>query len=267
MNEKFANRNRHRGTMMQRILLLLFLPGPLLIAQGSAGSDSRIEPRYLIDLPTAGMLTQRNFALDLDFYQEGGLLISTSVGVLDRLLLGVSYGGTHLLGDAKPEWNTTPGVSIKIRVLDESIVIPALAIGFDSQGKETYIDALSRYTIKSLGVYGVVSKNYQAMGFLSFHGGVNYSFERADGDTDPNIFGGIEKTLGPNISVLAEYNLAWNDSNRDALGQGRGYLNLGVRGSLGGGFTIGFNIKDLIKNQNRETVGNRTLKCEFVRPL
>jgi hypothetical protein len=267
MNEKFVKPIPGPEHMLKNIILLLLFCGQSLLAQGSAGSDSRIEPRYLIDLPTAGMLTQRSFALDLDFYQDGGLLVATSIGVFDRLSLGISYGGTNILGSDKPEWNTTPGVSLKVRILDESVVLPALAVGFDSQGKENYIDQLSRYTIKSLGIYAVVSKNYQTMGFLSLHGGINYSLERADGDTDPNIFGGVEKTLGSNISIMAEYNLALNDSNRDALGRGRGYLNLGIRGSLGGGFTIGFNIKDLIKNQDRVSIGNRTLKCEFVRPF
>ena len=260
MNNDIALRNS-----IKRVVFLAIITLQLVKAQGSAGSDSNIEPRYLIDLPTAGMLSHRSFALDLDFYQEGGMLVGTSIGVFDRLLLGISYGGTHVLVSDKPVWNTVPGITVKVRLLDESIVLPALAIGFDSQGKEPYIDQLNRYTIKSLGFYAVASKNYQAMGFLSFHGGVDYSFERADGDTDPNIFAGVEKTLGPNISIVAEYNLAINDSNKDALGRGRGYLNAGVRASLGGGFTIGFNLKDIIKNQQNVTIGNRTLKCEFAR--
>ncbi len=247
------------------LVVLAFISLQLAHAQGSAGSDGAIEPRYLIDLPTAGMLPQRTLALDLDFYQQGGLLAGMSVGVFDRLLLGVSFGGTQLIGAGSPQWNATPGFEVKARIIEESIVLPAIALGFDSQGKETYIDKLSRYTIKSMGFYAVASKNYQAMGFLSFHGGINYSLERADGDSDPNFFAGIEKTLGPFISVLAEYNLGMNDSNKDALGRGRGYLNAGIRGSLGNGFTIGFNLKDIIRNQQDISIGNRTLKCEFVR--
>jgi hypothetical protein len=58
-----------------------------------------------------------------------------------------------------------------------------------------------------------------------------------------------------------------NDSNMGAQGRGRGYLNAGIRGSLGKGFTIGFNLKDIIKNQQEVSIGNRTLKCEFIRGI
>ena len=265
--EKFVNTPiASRYTLLRLVAAALFIIQSSH-AQGSAGADGTIEPRYLIDLPTAGMLPHRNVALDLDFYQDGGLLVSTSVGLFDRLLLGISYGGAGIVGNTSPVWNNVPGFSLKARIIEESVALPAIALGFESQGKETYIERLDRYTIKSLGFYAVASKNYQAMGYLSLHGGVNYSLERADGDSDPNFFVGAEKTLGPIISVLAEYNLGLNDSNKDALGRGRGYLNAGIRASLGSGFTIGFNLKDIVRNQQTTSIGNRTLKCEFVHSI
>jgi hypothetical protein len=254
---------------MQKFLTIILFFSCLIIsqiaqAQGSAGSNSNIEPRYLIDLPTAGMIPHSTASLDLDFYQANGLLATVSVGAFDRLLIGLSYGGTDFIGSEKPKWNDYPGLNIKIRLLEESIALPAIAIGFDSQGKEFYLDPLNRYSIKSLGFYAVGSKNFEAMGFLSFHGGVNYSLERSDGDSDPNFFFGVEKTVGPFISCLAEYNLGINDSNHEAIGRGRGYLNVGIRASIGNGFTLGFNLKDIFQNQQNITIGNRTLKLEYV---
>jgi hypothetical protein len=249
------------------VFVLIFITFQFAKAQGSAGSGSKIEPRYLIDLPTAGMIPHGNAALDLDFYQADGLLATVSIGAFDRILLGVSYGGANIIGTEKPIWNNVPGISLKVRLLEESVVLPAIAIGFDTQGKEFYVDRLSRYTIKSLGFYAVGSKNYEAAGYLSFHGGANYSLERSDGDSDPNFFFGVEKTFGPFISCLAEYNVGMNDSNHEALGRGRGYLNVGIRASIGNGFTIGFNLKDIIKNQQNVTIGNRTLKLEYVASL
>ncbi|MBI1806394.1 MAG: YjbH domain-containing protein [Ignavibacteria bacterium] len=236
-------------------------------AQGSVGSDAAIEPRYLIDLPTAGIIPHGNLALDMDFYQLGGLLVCTSIGAFDRLLLGVSYGGTKIIGRDKPTWNSTPGFSVKLRVIEETIFLPAIAVGFDSQGKEAYLDELNRYTIKSVGFYVVASKNYRALGFLSLHGGVNYSLERADNDSDPNLFAGVEKTLGPILSVMAEYNLGANDSDHNARGKGRGYFNAGVRMSVGNGLSLGLNLKDLLKNQQDVSVGSRTVVLEYVRSL
>jgi hypothetical protein len=234
-------------------------------AQASAGSDAIIETRSLIDIPTAGIIPHGSFALDMDVYENGGLLVGTSVGLFNRLTVGISFGGTGILGTDKPAWNNIPGFAARLRLIDETVFIPAIALGFDSQGKEAYIDELSRYTIKSLGFYAVASKNYDALGDLALHGGVNYSLERADGDTDPNIFIGTEKTIGPIASVLAEYNLGANDSNHDARGRGRGYLNVGFRMSVGKGFTVSFDIKDLFKNQHDQSIGNRTLSLEYVK--
>lgn len=236
-------------------------------AQGSSGAGSQIEPRYLIDVPTAGIIPHGGLALDLDFFQNGGLLTGLSVGLFNRLVLGISYGGANLIGTDAPVWNKSPGFAIKLRLVEESQFIPAIGLGFDSQGKEFYVDRLDRYAIKSMGFYAVASKNYEAWGDLSFHGGVNYSLERGDKDDDPNLFVGLNKSIGPVADVLAEYNLAWNDSNHDALGRGRGYLSFGVRTSLGGGLTIGLNLKDVLRNQQDVTIGNRTLKIEYIMQL
>jgi hypothetical protein len=234
-----------------------------LSAQGSAGTGGNIEPRFLVDIPTAGMLGKSTFALDFDFYQEGGVLIGISVGLIDRLSLGVSYGGSKLIGGDSPVMNDVPGVNVKIRILEESTVLPAIAIGFDSQGKDGYIKELDRYRIKSPGFYAAGSKNYQLLGYFSIHGGVNYSLERADDDKDVNIFAGVEKTIGSALSLVLEYNLASNDSDGNALGKGRGYLSAGIRWAVGGGLTLGVNLKDIIKNADDVTVGNRTVKIEY----
>jgi hypothetical protein len=234
-------------------------------AQGTAGSDATIEPRYIIDLPTAGMISHGTVALDFEFFQSNGMLAGVSVGAFDRLLLGVSFGGSDIIGTGTPAWNSAPGWQIRLRVIEENIFLPAIAVGFSSQGKETYIDRLSRYTIKSPGFYAVASKNYKTMGFLSLHGGINYSLERGDNDDDINLFAGAEKTLGPFLSLLGEYDLGINDSNRDALGRGRGYLNFGLRASVGNGFMLAVVLKDVLKNQQDVSVGNRVIQLEYVR--
>jgi hypothetical protein len=261
----------HRGqTRVLRLIVLCIMviaSSQLMEAQGTAGTSARYEPRYLIDVPTAGMIPHGTLALDMEVYRNGGLLTGVSLGAFDRLILGISYGGTNIIGNETPDWNTIPGFQIKFRLFDESVILPAIALGFDSQGKEVYDTTLSRYTIKSMGFYIVLSKNYELVGNLSFHGGVNYSLERADDDKDPNIFLGAEKSIGPILSVLGEYNLGWNDSNHRAFGKGRGYLNLSIRLSLGKGFSLGMNIKDILKNQRSASVGNRTLMLEYLNSL
>ena len=235
--------------------------------QGSAGEGATYEPRYLIDLPTAGILPHAAAALDMDFTEHGAVLTTFSYGLWGRVNIGLSYGGGNIIGTGDPNWNKNPGFALRVRLIEESIVLPAIALGFDSQGKEGHIDKPDRYIIKSPGFYAVGSKNYSVLGYLSVHGGINYSLERDDGDDNLNFFIGAEKTLGPVFSFIGEYNLASNDSNHDALGRGRGYINAGLRISLGKGLSVGFNLKDLARNQQDEGLGNRTMMLEFVQPL
>jgi hypothetical protein len=159
--------------------------------------------------------------------------------------------------------NPLPGVKAKLRLVNETAMTPAIAVGFDSQGKEVYLDSLKRYTIKSTGFYAVASKNYELIGHLSLHGGLNFSMETRDGDKDMNLFIGAEKSLGDIFSVLAEYDFAVND-NSDRVGQGRGYFNLGFRLSAGEGLVIGFDLKNVTQNQRNVKIANRVLQIEFV---
>lgn len=256
-----------RITRVLLVGIILFCARCTANAQGSAGSSAKLEPRTLIDIPIAGMIDRGSFAVDIDFYQAGGVLAGFSVGVLDRLSLGVSYGGSKLLGGEPPVMNDLPGVNVKIRLFEEGYLFPALVVGFDSQGKDGYIKSLNRYAIKSPGFYAVISKNYATLGFLSLHCGANYSLERADGDRDPNVFAGIEKTIGPVVSLMAEYNLGLNDNGASAIRRGKGYLNAALKISLGGGVTLGVNFKDLARNADDLDVANRTVRIEFSRPF
>ena len=95
---------------------------------------------------------------------------------------------------------------------------------------------------------------------------MNLSTERDDGDRDVDAFVGAEKSLGKDISLLAEYDFGFNDNSANAIGRdrGRGYFNLGLRWSWGKGLVLGLDLKDILKNQQNITVGNRTIQIEYV---
>jgi len=252
------------------LFLVLLLASPLAAApgQGSAGSSGQVEPRFLVHAPTAGMLRGGAVCLDTEFYREGGLLVGVSVGIFDRFGLGISYGGTNVIGTGSATVNPLPGFSARLRPLDETPLLPAIVLGFDSQGKSGYLKEANRYVIKSAGLFAVLSKNYAFLGYLSLHGGVNYTFERSDGDSDINFFAGLEKTVGPTISLVLEYNLGANDDAETALGTGgTGYLHAGVRWSIGEGITLGFNLEDLTRNSSIIDGPSRTVRLEYVSSL
>ncbi len=246
------------------MLVLISLVPCLLMAQGYAGDQATHEPTMLIDKPTAGMLKRAQYAVNGVFFQRGGVLMGVSVGLIDAFSFGISYGGTNIIGSNKVGMNPAPGVKAKLRLFDESITMPAMAIGFDSQGKEPYVDSLSRYLLKSPGFYYVASKNYSFAGNFSVHGGISYGIEHGDGDKDLNMFIGVEKSLGSLVSLLVEYDFGLNDDHHRALGQGSGYFNLGLRLSAGKGFVLGFDLKDVMRNQKDVHVGNRVLVMDFV---
>ena len=245
-------------------ILLLIVTIETAIAQSYAGDGATVEPTMLIDKPTAGLLKRGAYSITSNFYQEGGVLLGISVGMFDPFMFGISYGGTNIIGPNKIEMNPMPGINAKLRIVSESSVMPALAIGFDSQGKEPYVDSLSRYTIKSPGVYIAASKNYEFLGNLSVHGGLNKSMETNDGDKDLDMYVGAEKSIGRDISIMLEYDFAENDNNNHAIGKGNGYLNFGFRWTWGKGLVVGFNLKNITKNQNNVDVANRTLQIDYI---
>lgn len=246
------------------LLLLVLAAAPFARAQNT-GANRSIEPRALIDVPTAGMLRGGMTSFQADFFHSDGLNAAFAYGVLDRLMVGLSYGATHLIGTEAPDWNEVPGLLLRFRVVEESEGFPAITLGVESQGAEGYLDDLDRFTIKSPGAYLVGSKNFDASGYLGFHGGVNYSFEHGDGDKDINFFGGVDKSIGSFMSLIGEYNFALNDNSGQAVGRGRGYLNAGVSFFPGAGIILSFHFKDLLENQPHEGFANRTIRLELAR--
>lgn len=240
----------------------------LTYGQGTSGSDAKYEYRNLIDFPTAGILQKGQAAVSMNLLPFGSLMTKVEVGVFQNFSFGISYGGENLIGTGKINWYKLPGINVKLRILDETFVMPALSLGFDSQGKGRYLNEFDRYEIKSPGFYAAVSKNFEMLGYLGLHGVINYSLEREDGDKDLNIAFGVEKTLGSRVSLLLEYNVAFNDNTADAIGNGTGYLSMSLRYSVGEGFTIGLDLRDML--HNKTISGDRVDRgvfIEYVKPI
>ena len=64
----------------------------------NTGANRSIEPRHLIDVPTAGMLRGGMTSFQADFFHEDGLTAAFAYGIFDRLMVGISYGALHLIG-------------------------------------------------------------------------------------------------------------------------------------------------------------------------
>jgi len=253
---------------MKKYLLIFVFVSSVIYSQGSAGQGAKYEYRSLIDLPTVGILEKGIVGVSMDLLPLGTVVSKIEVGVFDNFSFGISYGGANILGSGSIKWYELPGVNARVRVMNETMQMPALTIGFDSQGKGDYLNKTNRYSIKSPGFFLAAAKNFEFFGFFSVHGVINYSLERDDNDKDLNLGFGVEKTIGERISVIAEYDFAINDNNSLSFGDGSGYLNFGARWTIGQGFTLGVNLRDLLDNKKLYSAkADRGLFIEYLKAI
>jgi hypothetical protein len=246
---------------------LSFIVTGISFSQGTAGESAKYEYMYLIDMPTAGVLEKGFVDATSDIMHSGILIAYLDVGVFKNLSFGISFGGANVIGNGAIDWYKWPGINIRARLLNESTTMPALTFGFDSQGKAEYLDDQNRYAAKSPGFFASASKNFDLLGFLAFHATANYSLEGDDGDNFVNFMIGLEKTIGSTVSFILEYNFALNDNERD-IGSGKGYLNSGLRWSVGNGFTLEFDVRDILKNSKFNTTSaDRALRIEYIQGI
>ncbi|MCD4650976.1 MAG: YjbH domain-containing protein, partial [Candidatus Cloacimonetes bacterium] len=220
-------------------------------------SVSAFETMQLVQAPTAGILERGEASTLFKIYRNNGLLAGARVGLFQRFLFGVSYGGEQIVGNLDPVWNKRVEFNAKFRIMDEDARFPAVAIGINTQGHGAYDSSNNRYEIKSKGFYCVASQNFSFLGNLGLHGGINYSLETGDGDKDPNLFLGVDKSIGPVVSAALEYDTALNDNkedNDDLRGDGKGFLNVGIQVKMTDNLSVHLTALDLLENGPATTV-------------
>ena len=243
------------GTLAMCIYIMVFAP-----------VWAQVQPRQLVEAPTAGLLPARSLGLDLQFYGGDGILGNVLVGLFSRGMVGVSFGGQNLLGNGAMNWNPHIEFSGRVRVIEEGYKIPALAVGYTSQGYGMFDEELKRYTRKSKGVYVVASKNFWSpLGYTGLHVGVNRSFEDGDDDEDFTGYVGVDTGIGKYVVVLAEYDFGLNDNSDNSLGSGKGFFNAGVRWTLSEIFTLEFDLKNIFRNGMQNPHPDRELRIAYFR--
>ncbi|MBC8204475.1 YjbH domain-containing protein [bacterium] len=261
---------------MKRYLIIFLCLLPIIVSgQEQEYFHGRAQLKSLIDIPTAGVNAKGDYDFEIRIFHDGGILGGFAVGLFDRFSLGVYFGGTGIIGnDSDIEWNEFPGVLAKYRLIEESIFFPALAIGYSSQGYGQYMTdstyvVESRYRIKARGLFAVFSKNYMMMNThqMGIHFGVNKNTFETEDDKDFNIFAGIDFGLNEELFLLCEYDLALDDNSDDALGEGRGYLNMGVRWGFSDRFALQFHFKDVLSNHRDTKTIEREIRLVYIESL
>jgi len=210
-------------------------------------------PIDLISMPTSGTLPKGTYSIETLLTNNGGIQPKFLIGVSENFTLGFSFGLQNFIGTGDVVKNKSyPEFNLKYRVYEENERFPALLIGFDTQGKGKYDEVNQRYDQKAMGLYLVASRNWNALGNLGFHIGINKN-DMEGKDKDINLFFGFDKEINRSFSILAEYNFARNDdelhdTTYGDLREGKGVFNLGVRWSATDNLMLEFNFNDTFKN-------------------
>lgn len=245
-------------------VIMLIVLASAFLSGGASGEV--LEDLYIVDSPTAGIVPHGGYVMYGAVGPSSSLLFGVKIGFHDRLMLGASFGLQNFVGRGEIEINDKPGFEIRLRVIEEEIIGPALAIGIDTQGEDIYLDDLERYDRKSRGFYAVISRNYRLIRDFSMHGGINYSLERED-EEGLNFFAGLALELIPGFHVLLDYNAAIDDDDAEnpfARTRGRGYLDAGLRFDYRENLRIKLNFKDLLDNYIPERGIARSFEMFYV---
>ncbi len=235
---------------------------------GQVADDiNSLELLNVIHCPTAGVLKQGQYQINLSAFGNGGAQGGVAMGLFNRFMFGVSFGGDGLIGYDEPEGNKFPGVLVKYRMIDETFGFPAITIGFDMQGHGPWYDDASRYLYKSPGGFVTLSRNWVSdYGRFGIHLGANYNTIETDDQRSVDGFAGIDFSLNEQVAIMMEYDLGLDDATDDQRfgDPSFGYLNAGVRLTFAQALVIQFDFIDLL-NSSAETPGiGREIRIVYV---
>lgn len=250
------------------LLILTIINASNLNAQAISGSRPKFEPRFIVDMPTAGVISKGNYSINGNLYANGGVAANFTFGVFTNFNLGLSWATNNLIGNANIVNQKLPGINLAYRISDEKLEFPAFTLGVNTQGKSEYIESNDRFEAYSPGVYIVTSKNFNSfMGENALHFGVNYSFEPKPEVRKVNAFVGFEQTLGEYISINAEYNLLTNEVDNDIYKKGKGLLNTSIVISPTSNFSFNLQFRDLLKSRKNNNGISRIIGIELFNKL
>ena len=199
---------------------------------------------YNIDQPVPISLAHAEYYIGGRLWGDGGVLMRFGIGLWDRLTLGMSYGGNHVLGPGGPRFfdRYRPDFQARIAILQEQGYTPNLVLGFESQG---YDDCSLRvYQVREKGGYLCAGKTVDVIR-THCQLGINY-WEGFDAFLAFN-------TLLPNsIELMLEYDPALNDIKAER-GLHPGYFNFGVGWTVAQKIRLVLGLRDIFgyKDQTR----------------
>jgi hypothetical protein len=211
---------------------------------------------YLVDQPDLYIPSHGVYGIQLRFGPTGEILANANLGLFNRLCLGLSWGASNLIGAGDPHFYRQPGIQARLMIIEQSLYMPTLILGFDNQGFGAYLTEERRYMIMSKGIYLQVGKTIEYTGLsITPSLSMNYCFER-DGRFD--MFCGFKFQFGPSVQFIVEYSPNFNDD----MDLNKGFFNLGLNYIFFEDVFFQFALRDLLEN-NEGMQLNRMIKFGF----
>ncbi|MCX7880539.1 MAG: hypothetical protein N2517_07740 [Ignavibacteria bacterium] len=239
------------------ILLPLFFTNILYVV-----ASKHFEPIEIVELQSAGILPKGFFDVQTNLFTSGGVRMSFRLSPLKNINLGLSFGGTNIIGTGKVSFQNLPGVLLKFRPIDEKITFPAISFGFSTQGFGPYNYENKTFETFSEGIFAVASKSFtNFLGYFDTHLGINYSFEPRPKDRKINLFVGISQEM---FNIL-QLNLEYNTTLADTINmKGKGLLNFSAAFWLTNNLCVGLILKDLTNNIKQRSNPERNLMLRYI---
>lgn len=238
------------------LLIAPFFPSLALASQFQ-------EPTKIVELLSAGVFSKGTYAIESNFFKSNGLRLALDFAPFSNLNIGVSFGGTNIIGSSSITFQELPAVTIKFRFLDEKLNFPALAIGVSTQGFGPYYTGLKRFETFSPGVFLVGSKAFKnIIGIFDVHLGANYSFEPKPSARSVNFYLGMCQTMFDYFRVNIEYNANLDEHTKEIM-KSKGLLNFSIDISLAQNVKFGLIFKDLLGNIQNQDKPERNISIGY----
>jgi len=186
-----------------------------------AGILSAGELMRIVQEPTAGLVAPGTYGVSLSTFPSDGLRFSFTVGVINRVMLGLGYGGWDITGLQDPTWFEHVYLKAGVRLLDESDAFPGVLIGFDNEPEQARTGA--SYSRSSRDLYLAGSKNFETIGGdLAFHLGISMDVQEPE---HAGAWLGMDKSLPGGFGAALEWDLATDEDDSVRIDNGGGFLN------------------------------------------
>lgn len=201
----------------------------------------------LVDSPTAGLIEKGKYEFDLRLFAAGGVAAYLGAGALQRLTIGVAYGGEQILGDQPVDWYPRLEAGVRYRLCEESTAWPALVVGYETQGYGARHGG--EYTARPKGAFCAVSKNYtSALGQFGVHGGVHLPVGGDTDDEDWSGWLGMDKSVNRDLVAVVEYDLGRQADGRAGSGLSHPLVHAGARLQFSPQLSLALLLKDLLRS-------------------